>query len=335
MKIAMFSTKSYDQRCFEQANRVHGHGHEITFLEPRLVPATAPLADGHECVCAFVNDDLGREVLTILRDHGVRLVALRSAGFNHVDVEAADDLGLTVVRVPAYSPHAVAEHALTLILALNRKVFRAYNRVRDGNFSLEGLLGFDLHGRTVGVIGTGRIGLLFASIMRGIGCEVLGHDPHPNPEAEEVLTYVDLDELLGRSHIVSLHVPLTPKTRHIINVRSIAKMRDGVMLINTSRGQLVDTAAVIDGLKSGRIGYLGLDVYEEEEALFFQDHSTTVIQDDTFTRLLTLPNVLITGHQGFFTQEAVTKIAETTLENVTAYATGEGTLHRVEPLKPA
>jgi D-lactate dehydrogenase len=335
MKIAMFSTKSYDQRCFEQANREHGHGHEIAFLEPRLLPATAPLADGHDCVCAFVNDVLDRPVLTVLRDHGVELIALRSAGFNHVDLEAAAELGLTVARVPAYSPHAVAEHALALVQALNRKVFRAYNRVRDGNFSLEGLLGFDLNGRTVGVIGTGRIGLLFASIMRGIGCEILAHDPYPSPDAEGVVTYVGLDELLARSHIVSLHVPLTPETRHLINARSIAQMRDGVMLINTSRGQLVDTAAVIDGLKSGRIGHLGLDVYEEEEALFFQDHSTRVIQDDTFSRLLTFPNVLITGHQGFFTQEAVTKIAETTLANVTAYATGEGTLHRVEPKKPA
>jgi D-lactate dehydrogenase len=335
MKIAMFSTKSYDQRCFEQANRQHGHGHEIAYLEPRLLPATAPLADGHDCVCAFVNDVLDREVLTVLRDHGVRLIALRSAGFNHVDVEAADELGLTVVRVPAYSPHAVAEHALTLVLALNRRVFRAYNRVRDGNFSLEGLLGFDLHGRTVGVVGTGRIGLLFASIMRGIGCEVLAHDPYPNSDAEGIVTYVDLDELLARSHIVSLHVPLTPETRHIINARSIGKMRDGVMLINTSRGQLVDTAAVIEGLKSGRIGHLGLDVYEEEEALFFQDHSSSVIQDDTFSRLLTFPNVLITGHQGFFTQEAVTMIAETTLANVTAFASGEATPNRVEAKKPA
>jgi D-lactate dehydrogenase len=327
VKIAMFSTKSYDRTYFERANRAHGH--EITFLEPRLLPETAPLAAGHEAVCAFVNDDLSAEVLRSLKEHGVELLALRSAGFNHLDLEAADELGLTVARVPAYSPHAVAEHAVALILGLNRKVFRAYNRVRDGNFALEGLLGFDLHGRTVGVIGTGRIGQIFAGIMRGFGCEVLGYDPYPDADAERVLSYVPLDELLARSHVISLHCPLTPETRDLIDAAAIARMRDGVMLINTSRGQLVDTAAVIDGLKSGRIGHLGLDVYEEEEELFFQDLSSQVIQDDVFSRLLTFPNVLVTGHQGFFTEEAVTNIAETTLANVTAFATGEGTLHRV------
>lgn len=333
MKIAMFSTKSYDRTYFERANRAHGH--EISFLEPRLLPETAPLAAGHEAVCAFVNDDLSAEVLRSLKEHGVELLALRSAGFNHLDLEAADELGLTVARVPAYSPHAVAEHAVALILGLNRKVFRAYNRVRDGNFALEGLLGFDLHGRTVGVIGTGRIGQIFAGIMRGFGCEVLGYDPYPDPDAERVLSYVPLDELFARSHVISLHCPLTPETRDLIDAAAIARMRDGVMLINTSRGQLVDTSAVIDGLKSGRIGHLGLDVYEEEEALFFQDLSSQVIQDDVFSRLLTFPNVLVTGHQGFFTQEAVTNIAETTLANVTAYATGEGELHRVTTVKDA
>ncbi|MEX1334397.1 MAG: 2-hydroxyacid dehydrogenase [Candidatus Limnocylindrales bacterium] len=333
MKIAMFSTKSYDRTYFERANRAHGH--EISFLEPRLLPETAPLAAGHETVCAFVNDDLSAEVLRSLKEHGVELLALRSAGFNHLDLEAADELGLTVARVPAYSPHAVAEHAVALILGLNRKVFRAYNRVRDGNFALEGLLGFDLHGRTVGVIGTGRIGQIFAGIMGGFGCEVLGYDPYPDPDAERVLSYVPLDELFARSHVISLHCPLTPETRDLIDAAAIARMRDGVMLINTSRGQLVDTSAVIDGLKSGRIGHLGLDVYEEEEELFFQDLSSQVIQDDVFSRLLTFPNVLVTGHQGFFTQEAVTNIAETTLANVTAYATGEGELHRVTTVKDA
>ena len=333
MKIAMFSTKSYDRTYFERANREHGH--EISFLEPRLLPETALLAAGHEVVCAFVNDELSAEVLRRLKEHGVELLALRSAGFNHLDLETADELGLTVARVPAYSPHAVAEHAVALILGLNRKVFRAYNRVREGNFSLEGLLGFDLHGRTVGVIGTGRIGQIFAGIMRGFGCEVLGYDPYPNPDAENVLTYVSLDELFTRSHVISLHCPLTPETHDLIDAEAIARMRDGVMLINTSRGRLVDTSAVIDGLKSGRIGHLGLDVYEEEEALFFQDLSGQVIQDDVFSRLLTFPNVLITGHQGFFTQEAMTNIAETTLANVTAFATGEGTLHRVTAAKIA
>ncbi len=333
MKIAMFSTKGYDKTYFERANRAHGH--EITFLEPRLLPETAPLAAGHDAVCAFVNDDLSAEVLRSLKEHGVELLALRSAGFNHLDLEAADELGLTVARVPAYSPHAVAEHAVALILGLNRKLFRAYNRVRDGNFSLEGLLGFDLHGRTVGVIGTGRIGQIFAGIMRGFGCEVLGYDPYPNPDAEKVLSYVSLDELFARSHVISLHCPLTPETHDLIDADAVARMRDGVMLINTSRGRLVDTSAVIDGLKSGRIGHLGLDVYEEEEALFFQDLSGQVIQDDVFSRLLTFPNVLVTGHQGFFTQEAVTNIAETTLANVTAFASGEGTFHRITAAKVA
>ena len=333
MKIAMFSTKGYDRTYFERANRRHGH--EITFLEPRLLPETAPLAAGHGAVCAFVNDVLSADTLRRLRDHGVTLLALRSAGFNHVDLDAADELGFTIARVPAYSPHAVAEHAVALVLGLNRKVFRAYNRVRDGNFSLEGLLGFDLHGRTVGVIGTGRIGQIFAGIMRGFGCEVLGYDPYPDPEAERLLAYVSLDELFGRSHIISLHCPLTPQTQDLIDADAIARMRDGVMLINTSRGQLVDTVAVIEGLKSGRIGHLGLDVYEEEEELFFQDLSTQVIQDDVFSRLLTFPNVLVTGHQGFFTREAVTNIAETTLANVTAYETGEGELHRVTAPKVA
>ena len=333
MKIAMFSTKSYDKTTFERANRAHGH--EITFLEPRLLPETAPLAAGHGAVCAFVNDELSAEVLRSLKEHGVELLALRSAGFNHLDLEAADELGFTVARVPAYSPHAVAEHAVALILGLNRKVFRAYNRVREGNFSLEGLLGFDLHGRTVGVIGTGRIGQIFAGIMRGFGCEVLGYDPYPDRDAETVLAYVSLDELFARSHVISLHCPLTPETRDLIDAEAISRMRDGVMLINTSRGRLVDTSAVIDGLKSGRIGHLGLDVYEEEEALFFQDLSGQVIQDDVFSRLLTFPNVLVTGHQGFFTQEAVINIAETTLANVTAFATGEGTLHRVTTAKGA
>lgn len=335
MKIAMFSTKSYDQTSFERTNRERGHGHEIVYLEPRLLPETAPLAAGVPAVCAFVNDRLDAEVLRALRDHGTTLIALRSAGFNHVDLEAADALGLTVARVPAYSPHAVAEHAVALILSLNRKVFRAYNRVREGNFSLEGLMGFDLHGRTVGVVGTGRIGVLFAGILRGFGCRVLGYDPHPNPEAEAVLDYVSLDELFARSDVVSLHCPLTPETRHLIDADAIGRMRDGVMLINTSRGQLVDTLAVIEGLKSGRIGHLGLDVYEEEEGLFFQDLSAQVIQDDVFSRLLTFPNVIVTGHQGFFTQEAMAGIAETTLANVTAFETGEGTLHRVTAQKPA
>lgn len=335
MRVAVFSTKAYDQHFLERANREHGHGFDLTFYEPRLVEETAALAAGHPVVCAFVNDRLDAPVLRTLHQHGVELIALRSAGFNHVDLEEAVRLGLTVARVPAYSPHAVAEHALALILSLNRKVHRAYNRVRDGNFSIEGLLGFDLHGTTVGVVGTGTIGRLFAQQLQGFGVTLLAFDPYPNPEAERFVEYVPLRELFARSDIISLHCPLTPETHHLINAEAVAQMKDGVMLINTSRGRLVDTTAVIDGLKSGRIGYLGLDVYEEEENLFFEDLSERVITDDTFTRLLTFPNVLITGHQAFFTREALTNIAETTLANVAAFAGGSGTLHRVTSAKIA
>lgn len=329
MRVAVFSTKSYDQRYLELANALHDHGHELTFFEPRLLESTAPLAAGFPAVCAFVNDQLGGPVLRALHAQGTELVALRSAGFNHVDLAVASELGMTVVRVPAYSPHAVAEHALALVMALNRKTFRAYNRVREGNFSLEGLLGFDLHGKTVGVIGTGKIGLIFARIMHGLGCRVLAFDPYPSPEAEEFVTYVSRAELFAAADVISLHCPLTPETHHLIDDDTVDQMKDGVMLINTSRGQLVDTRAVIEGLKRDRIGHLGLDVYEEEEDLFFQDLSDRVIRDDVFSRLLTFPNVLITGHQGFFTREAVTSIAETTLANVTAYERGHGTMHVV------
>ena len=335
MRIAVFSTKTYDQHFLQQANHEHGHAHELTFLEPRLVEETTPLAAGFPAVCAFVNGRLNSTVLRALHEHGTELIALRSAGFNHVDLETADELGLTVARVPAYSPNAVAEHTLALVLSLNRKIHRAYNRVRDGNFSIEGLLGFDLHGKTVGIIGTGRIGVIFAEMLQAFGCEVLAFDPYPSAEAERVVDYVSLRELFGRSDVISLHCPLTPETHHLIDAEAVSSMKDGVMLINTSRGQLVDTIAVIEGLKSGRIGYLGLDVYEEEENLFFEDLSERVIQDDAFTRLLTFPNVLITGHQAFFTREAITSIAETTLANVSAYETGEGTVHRVTSEKLA
>jgi len=327
MNIAVFSTKSYDRRFFEAANEQHGH--DLTFFEPRLTPDTATLAEGHDAVCAFVNDHLDSGVLQRLADAGVRLLALRSAGFNHVDLDAAERLGLTVARVPAYSPHAVAEHALALLLALNRQIYRAYNRVREGNFALDGLIGFDLHGKTVGVVGTGKIGATFAQIVHGLGCEVLALDPYPNPELRDVASYVPRDELLARSDVVSLHCPLTPETHHMIDDAALDRMREGVTLINTSRGQLIDTRAVIEALKRGRIGRLGLDVYEEEGDLFFEDLSNRVIRDDVFSRLLTFPNVLITGHQGFFTEEAMQNIAETTLANVRAFETGEGPLHAV------
>lgn len=327
MKVAVFSTKPYDRRFLTAANA--SRSHELIFHEARLGEATAALAGGTEAVCAFVNDRLDRPVLQALRSTGTRLIALRSAGFNNVDLTAAEALGLTVARVPGYSPHAVAEHALALILTLNRKLYRAYNRVREGNFSLDGLLGFDLCGKTVGVIGTGKIGLAFARIMRGLGCRVLAFDPYPSGEAAGVAEYVVLERLYAESHIISLHCPLTPQTRHLIDHAALAQMKDRVMLINTSRGLVVDTVAIIDGLKSGKVGYLGLDVYEEEADLFFDDLSDRVIQDDVFMRLLTFPNVVITGHQGFFTEEALRAIAETTLGNISAFETGRGTLHRV------
>jgi D-lactate dehydrogenase len=328
VKVAVYSTKSYDERYLSEANVAYGH--ELVFLEARLVLNTVPLATGCQAVCAFVNDTLDREVLELLAADGISLVALRSAGFNHIDLRAASELGITVVRVPAYSPHAVAEHAVGLILALNRGIHRAHNRVREGNFSIAGLLGFDLHGKTVGVVGTGLIGTEFARIMTGFGCAVLAFDPRPNDECLELgVRYVPLDALLAESDIVALHCPLTPETHHLIDDTAIARMKDGAMLVNTSRGALIDTQAVIDGLKSGKIGHLGLDVYEEEGDLFFEDLSDEVITDDVFSRLLTLPNVLITGHQAFFTEEALRQIASTTLANITAIELGEGEAHLV------
>lgn len=328
MKIAVFSTKPYDRHALEQANREHGH--ELTFFESRLTPATAALARGFDAICPFVNDDLSEPVIDLLADAGVRLLTLRSAGYNHVDLRAAARRGLTVAHVPAYSPHAVAEHAMGMILTLNRKFHRAYARVREGNFALEGLLGFDIYQKTMGVVGTGQIGAAFCQIALGFGCRVLAYDLYPNSALQAAgVEYADLDAVLSRTDIIALHVPLTPQTRHMIDAESIARMKPGVMLINTSRGALVDTPAVIAGLKSGQIGALGLDVYEEEADLFFEDLSSTVIQDDVFARLLTFPNVLVTGHQGFFTKEALERIAGTTLTNATAYLTGSDQIQKV------
>ena len=321
MQIAVFSARSYDEHYLERAN--DGHHHRLRFFEARLGPDTARLAADSTAVCAFVNDDLSAETLHVLADEGVELIALRSAGFNHVDIETAAALGLTVVRVPRYSPHAVAEHCVGLILTLNRNIHRAYNRVRESNFSLTGLLGFDLYGRTVGVIGTGEIGATFAELMAGFGMSILAVDPYPNPRVIELgATYATLDEVLAGSDILSLHCPLTPETHHLIDAERIASMRDGVMLINTSRGALVDTDAVIAGLKSGKIGHLGLDVYEEEVGLFFEDLSDQVLQDDTFARLMTFPNVVITGHQAFFTEEALETIAAVTIDNIDRFEQG-------------
>jgi D-lactate dehydrogenase len=322
MRVAFFSTHSFDRQFFNQANP--DAAHDIVYFEARLTAETCALAAGYPAVCAFVNDHLDSAVLDRLAAGGTRLVALRSAGFNHVDLAAARQLGLTVVRVPAYSPYAVAEHTVALILSLNRKICRAYARVREGNFALDGLLGFDLHGRTVGIVGTGKVGMLVAKIMRGFGCELLGYDPFPDKECVAMgMTYGSLEKLWGAADIITLHAPLTADTHHLVEARAVAAMRDGVMIVNTGRGALIDTPAVIAGLKSGRIGYLGLDVYEEEEALFFEDSSSQVMQDDVFARLLTFPNVIVTGHQGFFTREALAAIARTTLTNLAAFERGE------------
>ncbi len=328
VNVAVFSSKLYDRAALDAAN-TEGEL-KFTYLEPRLMADSAAMANGFPVVCAFVNDHLDADVLRTLHAGGTRLIALRSAGFNNVDLQVASELGISVVRVPAYSPNSIAEHTVGLMLALNRKLHRAYNRVREGNFALNGLLGFDMVGKTVGIIGTGKIGLVVAKIMVGFGCRVIGYDPYPNEAATEAgLEYVDLDEVIASSDIISLHLPLTPETHHMINADAIAKMKHGMMIINTSRGGLLNTSDVIEGLKSGQIGYLGLDVYEEEDDIFFQDLSGYILQDDVFARLLTFPNVLITGHQAFFTEEALNAIASTTVANITAFARGEELVNTV------
>ncbi|HEY5873946.1 MAG TPA: 2-hydroxyacid dehydrogenase [Ilumatobacteraceae bacterium] len=321
MRVAMFSTKPYDSAAFRRANSEATH--EILELEDRLRLVTVPLAEGAEAVCIFVNDVADEPVLTALAEVGVRHLALRCAGFNNVDVEAAHRLGINVVRVPAYSPNAVAEHTIALILGLNRHIHKAYNRVREANFALDGLVGFDLAGKTAGVIGTGRIGALVARLLWHFRCEVIVCDPVIDPKLVELgMSYVALDEVWERSHIISLNCPLTAETHHLVSHGTIARMRPGVMLVNTGRGALVDTPAVIEGLKSGQIGSLALDVYEEEATLFFEDRSAEIISDDVFARLLTFPNVLITAHQAFLTTEALEAIATTTLGNLDDLAAG-------------
>jgi D-lactate dehydrogenase len=319
MHIAFFNTKSYEQVHFDKANS----NHTISYLQVALNEKTAALAKGHEVACAFVNDQVNAATIKALHDSGIRLLALRCAGYNNVDLKAAAAAGIRIVRVPAYSPHAVAEHAMALILTLNRKIHKSYNRVREGNFSLEKLTGFDLYGKQVGVIGTGRIGAAFARIAKGFGCKVLAYDVQPNEELKsEGVVYTALDTLLRESDVVSLHCPLTVDTHHLINRSRLAEMKKGAMLINTSRGALIDTSAVIDSLKRCHLGYLGLDVYEQEEHLFFEDLSDIVINDDVLMRLMTFPNVVITAHQGFFTEEALTQIANTTLNNIDEFARG-------------
>jgi D-lactate dehydrogenase len=330
VRIAVFSARGYDRRFLEEANARHGH--DLTFLEARLDATTASLADGFDAVCPFVNDRVDADVVARLAAGGTRLLTLRSAGFNHVDLEAAEEHGITVVRVPAYSPYAVAEHTVALMLGVERKIHRAANRVRDGNFALEGLLGFDLRNKRIGIIGTGKIGMIVARIMRGFGCSIRAYDPFPSDEVRDLgVRYEDLDTLLGECDVITLHCPLTPETHHVIDAEALTKTRPGVMIVNTSRGALIDTRAVIDALKDGRIGHLALDVYEEEGDLFFEDLSDTGIQDDVFARLLTFPNVLITAHQAFFTEEALRNIAETTLGNATAFAAGRPSGNELHP----
>lgn len=318
MKVAVFSNKPYTERFFNEVNA--DFGHELVFYTERLNEESVDLAKGAEVICIFVNDVCDKTVLTRLDELDVKLVALRCAGFNNVDIEAAEKLGICVARVPAYSPYAVAEHAVGLILALNRRIHLAHSRMREGNFSLESLMGFDLHGTPAGIIGTGKIGEVIVNILHGFGCELYAFDPQRKPECEKLgVHYTTLEEIYKRCAIITLHCPLMPQTRHMIDRKAIEQMQDDVMLINTSRGALIDTRAAIDGLKSGRIGYLGLDVYEEEGDLFYEDLSNQIIQDDVFARLLMFPNVIVTGHQAFFTYNAVVAIAETTLSNIAAY----------------
>lgn len=322
MKIAFFDTHRFDRAAFEADPSRELH--ELTYFETRLTESSALLARDFPVVCAFVNDRLGAEVLDRLAAGGTRLIALRSAGFNHVDLVRAGELGLKVVRVPEYSPHAVAEHAVALILTLNRQIHRAFHRVREGNFSLDGLVGFDLYQKTAGLFGTGRIGAVLARILLGFGCRVRAHDLVEDEELKRAgVVYVSREELLRSSDIISLHVPLTPATHHVIDEHALSLMKPGVMLINTGRGALIDTRALIQSLKSGHIGFAGLDVYEEEEGVFFQNLSDQILQDDQLARLLTFPNVILTSHQAFLTREALAKIAATTYANIQEFVTGQ------------
>ncbi len=328
MKVAFFSAKPFDRMSFGKYDT--DSGHKLIYFEQQLNEQTVYLAEGFECVCVFANDILNAVVLDGLCRKGVRLIALRCAGYNNVDITSAEQLGLVVVRVPAYSPWAVAEHAVALMMALNRRVCRANSRVREGNFSLNGLLGFELYGRSVGVVGTGRIGSIVVKILNGFGCDLLACDPQRDAGCEALgARYVSFDELVSGSDIITLHCPLMPQTRHMINRAVVDKTKTGVMLINTSRGALVDTRAVIDALKTAKIGYLGLDVYEEEADIFFKDLSDEIIQDDVLARLLTFPNVIITSHQGFFTDRALEEIARTTLANITDFAQGRACKNQI------
>lgn len=315
MKIAFFSTQPYDRMFFNRENQDERFTYQ--FYETHLGPHIVQAVNDVDAVCVFVNDRVNREVIEVLASRGVKIIALRCAGFNNVDLDAAREFGIAVCRVPAYSPEAVAEHAMALLLTLNRKTHKAYNRVREQNFSLNGLLGFNLHGKTIGVVGTGKIGKAFCRVAKGFGCKLLAFDIYEDEQLKEMgVSYVDMDTLYRSSDIISLHCPLTPENKHMINNTSIQQMKDGVVVLNTSRGALIDTSAVIDALKIRKIGGLALDVYEQEEKLFFKDLSGTIIEDDTIQRLMSFPNVLVTAHQAFFTEEALTQIAGTTLRNI-------------------
>lgn len=321
--IAVYDTRPYDRAALETA--AAGTGLDWRFSEFRLTPETAVSAQGAQAVCVFVNDTVDRSCLEVLARVGVKLVALRCTGFNNVDLAAAKELGLVVTRVPVYSPYAVAEHAIALLLSLNRRIYRAFNRVREQNFSLNGLVGFDLHGKTAGIFGTGKIGRIVAQILRGFGMKVLAYDPFPNRDwaLQNEIEYADASSVAGLSDVLLLHVPLTPETHHIIRAETLDLMKPGAILINVSRGALIDTKDLIAALKSGRLGGVGLDVYEEEEGIFFEDLSGQVLQDDELARLLTFPNVLVTAHQAFLTREALSDIARTTVANLKALASGQ------------
>lgn len=329
MRVAVFGARSYDRQFLTASNA--DHGHDLLFIDSGLDLLTAPLVADCRAVCAFVNDRLDAEVLTVLYDKGVRIVALRCAGYNNVDLEVADRLGIAITRVPAYSPHAVSEFTIALLLALDRKIPRAWARVRENNYALDGLVGRNLHGRTAGVVGTGQIGALVAHALRlGFGCDVIASDPMPDPALEAIgVRYVPVETLLTEAEIVSLHCPLTPETRHLIDARRLAGMKPGALIVNTSRGALIDTKALIDALKSRHLGGVALDVYEQEAGIFFGDLSNEIIDDDVLQRLLTFPNVLVTGHQAFLTEEALTAIAETTLTSLSDFEAGRPLLHRL------
>lgn len=322
MKICVFSARKYDRLYFDRIKP--DFDVELDYFDIALNAKTARLAHQAQAVCAFVNDDISRSTLEVLHENGIKLVLMRCAGFNNVDLAAANELGITVARVPAYSPEATAEHAIALIMALNRRIHKAYQRTRDANFSLEGLIGFNMHGKTAGVVGTGKIGAASAKILLGFGCRVLGFDPYPNAELQKLgVEYVELDQLLAESDVITLHAPLTEENHYLINKEAFDKMKKGVILVNTSRGKLLDSHAAIDALKNGTLWGLGLDVYENEQNLFFEDLSSEVIQDDVFRRLSACHNVIFTGHQAFFTKESLTAIATTTLNNAVAFQQGK------------